>query len=308
MQSTTKFYLKFVGRNLRLLAVVAFALPAWAQTNSSLSSATSAINRLIVNSNAETVGVAAYDLQTKRTLLINEKISLHAASTMKVPVMMELFRQAAIKQINLDAPIIVKNEFASIVDGSSYQLSQSDDSDDLMYKQLGQPMTVRALMERMIVRSSNLATNILIEKANAANVMKLMKQLGANDIQVRRGVEDNKAFRAGLNNTTTAYDLMVLLRTIAERKFLKARACDEMTAILLKQEFNEGIPAGVPKGIKVAHKTGSITKIYHDAAIVYPPQRKPYVIVVLTRGLEDQKRAHQLVAAISQMVYEALQP
>jgi beta-lactamase class A len=265
------------------------------------------LETLIANSGAETVGVAVYDLETRQTLGLNDKVSLHAASTMKVPVMMELFRQAAAKQINLDAGIIVKNEFASIVDGSPYQLNASDDSDNLMYQKLNQPMTIRALIERMIVRSSNLATNILIEKAGAENTMKLMRRLGANDIQVRRGVEDNKAFRAGLNNTTTAYDLMILLRAIAEKKVANARACQEMVAILQKQEFNEGIPAGVPAGTKVAHKTGSITKIYHDAGIVYLPKRKPYVIVVLTRGFADEKRAHQLVAEISQQVYQFIQ-
>lgn len=294
-------------RTLLLLLVFILAVPVWAQPSEPLSAVKPALEKLIAESRAETVSVAVYDLQTRQSLLIRERENLHAASTMKVPVMMELFRQAAKKQINLDATITVKNEFASIVDGSPYQLQQSDDSDDWMYQQIGQPMTIRALIERMIVRSSNLATNLLIEKAGAKNVMQLMRELGAHDIQVRRGVEDNKAFRAGLNNTTTAYDLTRLLRAIAAKKFLPARACEEMTAILLKQEFNEGVPANLPPGVKVAHKTGSITKIYHDAAIVYPPKRKPYVIVVLTRGLEDEKRAHQLVAVLSRMVYDALQ-
>jgi len=283
------------------------ALCAVAADAQSLAQLKPKLETLIAASGAETVGVAVYDLESKQTLLINNKISLHAASTMKVPVMMELFRQAAAKQINLDAMITVKNEFASIVDGSPYQLNASDDSDDLIYQKIGQPMTIRALIERMIVRSSNLATNILIEKAGAKNTMKLMHKLGANDIQVRRGVEDNKAFRAGLNNTTTAYDLMILLRAIAEKKVANARACEEMLAILEKQEFNEGIPAGLPANTRVAHKTGSITKIYHDAGIVYVPNRKPYVIVVLTRGFAEEKRAHQVVAEISRRVYEALQ-
>ncbi len=285
-----------------------FLLTCFIATNAqSLSQLKPKLEALITASGAETVGVAVYDLQTKQMLGINDKVSLHAASTMKVPVMMELFRQAAAKQINLDATIPVKNEFASIVDGSSYQLNASDDSDNLMYQKLGQPMTIRALIERMIVRSSNLATNILIEKAGAENTMKLMRSLGANEIQVRRGVEDNKAFRAGLNNTTTADDLMILLRAIAEKKVADARACNEMLAILQKQEFNEGIPAGLPSGTKVAHKTGSITKIYHDAGIVYLPKRKPYVIVVLTRGFAEEKRAHQLVAEISRQVYQSIQ-
>ena len=152
------------------------------------------IETLIKNSHAETVAVAVYDLNSKQQFLLNEKVSLHAASTMKLPVMMELFRAA--KSLKFDEQIIIKNSFASIVDGSAHQLNPDDDSDGELYKKIGQPVSIRELILRMITRSSNLATNILIERAGAENVMKLMKKLGANDIQVRRGVEDNKAFRA----------------------------------------------------------------------------------------------------------------
>ena len=260
------------------------------------------IESLIKNSHAETVAVAVYDLNSKQQFLLNERMNFHAASTMKLPVMMELFR--ATKHLNFNEPIIVKNSFSSLVDGSEYQLSPDDDSDAELYQKIGQPVPMRELIQRMITRSSNLATNILIEQAKAENVMKLMKTLGANDIQVRRGVEDNKAFRAGLNNTTTAYDLMLLLKIIAEKKLMKAAACDTMISILSNQEFNEGIPAGISKGVKISHKTGSITKIYHDAAIVFPPKRKPYIIVILTRGFEKETEAHHVVAEISKLIWE----
>ena len=289
-----------------LLAVCLFPLLIKAQTTNSFAAAKLQIEKIIATSGAETVGVAVYDTRHKQTLFINEKINFHAASTMKLPVMMELFQQAAQKKINLADSLTIKNNFFSIIDSSAYQLNKDDDSDVVLYQKIGQTISIRALIERMITRSSNLATNLLIEKAGAENVMALMKKLGANNMQVRRGVEDNKAFRAGLNNTTTAEDLMILLRTIAENKFLSTRARAEMIAILSRQEFNEGIPAGLPANTKVAHKTGSITKINHDAGIVYLPHRQPYVIVVLTRGLEDEKRAHQLIADISQTVYQTI--
>jgi beta-lactamase class A len=289
-----------------LLCLLVVTLSVAAQPKSSLAQARPDIERLIAASGAETAGVAVHDLHSGQTLFVNERASLHAASTMKVPVMMELFRQAARGRINLDAALTVKNSFSSIVDGSPYRLSRDDDSDAELYDRVGEAMSLRELIRRMIVRSSNLATNLLIEKAGAANVEKLMRRLGARDLRVRRGVEDTKAFRAGLNNTTTAYDLMLLFRALAAKKFLTARACDEMLGILAAQEFNEGVPAGVPPGVRVAHKTGSITQIYHDAAVVYPPARGPYVIVVLTRGLADESRSHRLVADISRRVYRAL--
>ena len=262
------------------------------------------INQLVRESGAETVGVAYADLATGKEVLINPDVHFHAASTMKVPVMMEIFRQAAAGKISLDQRIPVKNDFASIVDGSHYSLTPDSDSDQSLYTKIGQSETIRDLIRLMITVSSNLATNILIERVNAERVMELMHSIGANDIRVLRGVEDGKAFQKGLNNTTTARDLMIILRRIAERRAVSAKASDEMVKVMLAQKFNEGIPAGLPPNVKVSHKTGSITKINHDAAIVYPSGRKPYVLVVLTRGIEDEKRAHSLIADISRVVYE----
>ena len=262
------------------------------------------INQLVRESGAETVGVAYADLATGKEILINPDVHFHAASTMKVPVMMEIFRQAAAGKISLDQRIPVKNDFASIVDGSHYSLTPDSDSDQSLYTKIGQSETIRDLIRLMITVSSNLATNILIERVNAERVMELMHTIGANDIRVLRGVEDGKAFQKGLNNTTTARDLMIILRRIAERRAVSGKASDEMVKVMLAQKFNEGIPAGLPPNVKVSHKTGSITKINHDAAIVYPPGRKPYVLVVLTRGIEDEKRAHSLIADISRVVYE----
>ncbi len=271
-----------------------------------LAEAKSEIEKLIVASKAEIAGVAVYDAQTKQTLLVNERASLHAASTMKLPVMMEIFRLADRKKLGLGDPVEIKNKFYSALDGSEYRLSKSDDSDEEIYNRIGQTMAVIELVDRMITWSSNLATNLLIERVKAENVNALMRELGANDIQVLRGVEDSKAFQAGKNNTTTAYDLMLLLRLIAENKFLNKRACEKMVEILSSQRFNEGIPAGLPTAARVAHKTGDITGHNHDAAIVYLPGRKPYVIVVLTKGIAEHKRSSRLIADISRAVYQSL--
>ncbi|MEK6410771.1 MAG: serine hydrolase [Acidobacteriota bacterium] len=263
------------------------------------------VEELIRASGAETVAVAYYDLATGDELLINPDATFHAASTMKVPVMMEIFRQAAAGKLSLDRRIAIKNSFASIVDGSHYPLKPEDDSDQSLYTRVGQTATIRELIRLMITVSSNLATNLLMERVTPERVMDLMHTIGANNIRVLRGVEDGKAFEKGLNNTTTARDLMIILRRIAERRAVSAKASDEMIKIMLDQKFNEGIPAGLPPGARVSHKTGSITKVNHDAAIVYPPGRKPYVLVVLERGIEDEKLAHKLIADISRVVYEA---
>jgi len=262
------------------------------------------IDELIRSSGAETVAVAYHDLDTGRELLINPDVSFHAASTMKVPVMMEVYRQAAARKLKLDQRIPIKNDFASLADGSHYSLSGESDSEQSLYKRIGQPQTIRELVRLMITVSSNLATNLLMERVTPERVMELMRTIGADNMHVLRGVEDGKAFQKGLNNTTTARDLMIIMQLIAERRAVSAKASDEMIKIMLDQKFNEGIPAGLPKDARVSHKTGSITRINHDAAIVYGKGRKPYVLVVLTRGIEDEKRAHRLIADISRVIYE----
>ena len=262
------------------------------------------VRALIRDSGAEDIGVAFHDLETGDEVLIQADITFHAASTMKVPVMMEVFRQADEKKLSLDDRIAVKKEFASIVDGKPFLLQVEDDSETSLYRRLGERLTIRELVRLMITESSNVATNILVERVTAARTTEFMGRLGAESVRVLRGVEDNSAYRRGQNNTLTARGLMQILRLLAERKVVSAKASEEMIAILRGQKFAEGIPAGLPAGVTVAHKTGSFGQVYHDAAIVEPPRGKPYVLVVLTRGIKEPARAHKLVAEVSRAVYQ----
>jgi beta-lactamase class A len=223
---------------------------------------------------------------------------------MKVPVMMELFRQADEGGFSLDQPVLLVNEFRSIADGSPFTVSADDDSDSSLYSKIGTRVPVRELLQRMITRSSNLATNQLIAMVGAESVTGLIRKLGAERMTVLRGVEDGKAFERKMNNVATARDLAILLKAIKNADPAIGTHSQDMLDILLAQEFNEKIPAGLPPGTKVAHKTGEITAHSHDAAIIYPANRKPYVLVVLTRRIPDGKVASSLIADISRMVYE----
>ena len=261
------------------------------------------IQKLIDASGAE-VAVVMRAVDGKDEVLIEPDKPFHAASTMKVPVMIELFRQEDAGRLRLDDPLPIKNEFHSIVDGSVYQLSVGDDSDAEVYKAVGRTMTLRALNEAMITVSSNFAANLLIEKLGAENIRKTVTALGADGMVVLRGVEDQKAFDKGMNNATTARALAVLMQKLAAGKAVSAKADAEMIAILKRQKFNDAIPAGLPAATAVAHKTGTITRIHHDAAVVYGP--RPYVLVVLVRGIQDQKISAALMASISREVWNAL--
>jgi len=251
------------------------------------------------------VGLVLLPLDGRAAVMIEPDKAFHAASTMKVPVMIELFRQAEAGQLRLEDPLPIVNEFHSIVDGSIYHLDVGDDSDAEVYKAVGKTMTLRELCEAMITVSSNLAANLLIERLGVENIRTTVARLGATGMDVRRGVEDQKAFDQGLNNTTTARGLAVLLQKLANGQAVSARADGEMVAILKRQKFNDAIPAGVPEGTPIAHKTGTITKIHHDAAIVYGP--RPYVLVLLVRGIQEQKESAALMAVISKEVWNALE-
>jgi beta-lactamase class A len=182
-------------------------------------------------------------------------------------------------------------------------LAATEDSDGETYKALGKKLSYRQLVEASITVSSNLATNILIEHLGARNIQATADTMGASGMEVLRGVEDQKAFDAGKNNTTDALGLLTLFEAIGKGKAVSAKSSLEMLEILMRQKFNDGIPAGLPAGTVVAHKTGTITRIHHDAGIVYAV--RPYVLVILTRGILDQKVSAKLMADITSAIARA---
>jgi beta-lactamase class A len=277
------------------------SLPTEAQ-DTRLIPATQQIENRIAESHAE-VAVAFRTLDAKSEYFFHADDSFHAASTMKIPVMIELFHQVREGKLHFDDPLVIRNEFHSMADGSVYKLDPADDSETNLYKAEGQTRTLRQLCDLMITVSSNLATNLMIEKLGVENIRATVHSLDADGMHVLRGVEDNKAFDKGLNNTTTAHALLQLLTAIARGEAVDADSSRQMVEILQQQKFNEGIPSGLPQGTRVAHKTGDITKIHHDAAIVYAP--KPFVLVILVRGLEPEKENYKLMGDLTRILYQA---
>lgn len=263
------------------------------------------VDRILEKNRGETIAVAFYDLRDGRSLLRNERQVFHAASMMKVPVMLEIFEAVTRGALRLDQPVRVRNQFTSLYDGSIFELDAKDDSDNEMYTFIGRDVPLEVLVRHMIVRSSNLATNNVIELVGSRQVMSLMQRIGANDIRVLRGVEDQKAFDHGMNNTTTAYDLLLIFRALGEHKIISAEASEKMISILAGQEFNAGIPAGVPRGTRVAHKTGDITRVAHDGGLVFRPDGSSYALVVMTRGFKNRKAADKVIAQISRAIWRA---
>ncbi|MFZ1806743.1 MAG: serine hydrolase [Cyclobacteriaceae bacterium] len=248
--------------------------------------------------------IAFKDLTTGETILINEKEVFHAASTMKTPVMIEVYKQVAEGKLSLSDSIEVINEFKSIVDSTLYSLDSKEDSEFELYNQVGTKKLLGDIVYDMIIASSNLATNIVIELVDAKKVTQTMRNLGAPDILVLRGVEDQKAYEAGLSNTTTAYDLMVIFEKLANGEAVSPEADQQMIDILLNQKFNEIIPAQLPKDVKVAHKTGFITGVQHDSALIILPDGRKYVLVTLSKNLKDETAGVAAMANASKLMYD----
>jgi beta-lactamase class A len=253
----------------------------------------------------EQLGISFYDAETTIQWSYNADHYFHAASTMKLAVLLGVFREVERGELTLDAPVHVRNRFTSIVNQEPFMLDLGRDADPNVYGHLGKTLTVRELAYWMITLSSNLATNLLIDVIGIQTIQKALDELEIDGVRILRGVEDQAAFEAGLNNEVTANGLLKLLRVIAEGKAYSKEASDEMLKIMLDQQYRSGIPAGLPKAARVAHKTGNISTVHHDAGIVYLDDRKPYVLVILTQFAADTGRG-TAVAEVSRDIYNAL--
>lgn len=289
---------------MRLRALAVFLLPAGLTgCRPTMPDTPALIHQRIAASGAQ-VGLYYRHLGRPDSLLHDPDLRMHAASTMKVPVMIQVYRDADAGKFALDDRIPVVNEFPSLIDGSPFSVSPADDSDTTLYGRVGAEATIRALVELMITVSSNLATNILVQLVGPERVTATLRELGADSIEVLRGVEDGKAYDAGVSNTTTARDLGLVAAAIAEDRAASPAACREMEAVMTRQQFNDAIPAGVPVDAKVAHKTGEITRIHHDFGIVTAGDGTRYVLAVMVRGLESKDSSAALMADLSRIVYE----
>jgi beta-lactamase class A len=253
----------------------------------------------------EALGIAFYDCETTLQWSYNADAPFHAASTMKLAVLLAVFRQITRGELTADAPVHVRNKFTSIVERRPYTLDVSRDADPELYAHLGRTMTVDELAYQMITASSNFATNLLVDVVGVTVIQRALHELGIEGIKVIRGVEDQAAFEAGLNNEVTANGLLKVLRLISDHKAYSPQASERMLEILLDQRYKSGIPAGLPEATRVAHKTGNISTVHHDAGIVYLEGRKPYVLVILSQFDAAPSRS-TAVAEVSRDIFECL--
>ena len=262
------------------------------------------ILRIGEDARASAVAVAVYDFEHHTTWSINPARWFHAASTIKVPVLLGVYDAIEQHRFGPISRVHVRNRFISVVDGRPYRVPRSSDANAEVQAAIGRMLTVHELAEYMIVTSSNLATNLLLDLVGIEAARASLARLHVSGIDLRRGVEDESAWEAGINNRVTAAGLCETLRLVEEGKAISADASKAMLDILHQQRFRSGIPAGLPEDARVAHKTGEISTVAHDAGIVYLDGRDAYVVVILTEWAPDVNARQETIARISRAVYE----
>jgi beta-lactamase class A len=263
------------------------------------------VERLSAESKARAIAVAVHDFESGLRFSLRSDRWFHAASTIKVAVLLAVFRAADEGRLRLDDSLHVRNRFTSAADGSPFHLNPDSDAMPELYQLVGRTAKISTLAEGMIAASSNLATNLLLDFVGVEYARKVLRDAQVDGVKLRRGVEDYAAHERGLNNEVTADGLVSLLSAL-RGDFLSNESKEQAIRILLEQRFNSMIPAGLPPHAAVAHKTGEISIACHDIGIVYLPEREPYIAVILTEFESEGNGRRAIVAAISEAIYRSI--
>ena len=262
------------------------------------------IDEICEESLLKAIGVDVHDHEDGREFSHNGNRWFHAASTMKAAVLLALFKAAESGQVRLEDRLHVRNRFRSIADRSIFNISRDRDADSAVHRRVGRSMKLIELAHPMITRSSNLATNLLLDHLTPSYVEQVLASAGVTEMKIVRGVEDNAAFEQGLNNQATARGLVQVFGLLRDSKFFSDASRKQMLQIFREQEFNSMIPALLPSTTEVAHKTGEISTCTHDAGLVLLPGRHPYAVAILTEHAPDAEAPQKAVAKVSRAVYE----
>ena len=265
-----------------------------------------AFAELQAKAGATAMGVSIVDMETGDEFHYHADRWFHAASTIKVAILVGVFGAIFRGELLPQSRVHVRNRFLSAFDGSPYRVRLDRDANPDVHREIGRTLRVSELADAMITTSSNLATNLLLDLVGLDVLQRTIEGFGLDGIDLRRGVEDEKAFEHGINNRVTARGLASLLRLIGEERTFNSALSRQMLDVLHAQQFKSGIPAGLPRGARVAHKTGEISTIAHDAALVYLPERRPYALVVLTEWEPSTGGRSATIAAASYLAYSAL--
>lgn len=257
---------------------------------------------------ASEIAVAFFDWETSTSWSLRAERWFHAASTIKLAILLALVDAIAEGRFEWESSLHVRNRFASRVDAEPYRIARDRDADSQVHAEIGKLMRVSALAERMIVASSNLATNLLLDLLGVRETREALERLGLGGIDVVRGVEDIRAHEAGIDNRVTADGLLALLRSLQEARGVSADGAKQMIDVLSRQELQSATRLGLPESVRakarVANKTGEISNAAHDAGLIFLPDRKPFALVVLSEWPQGNGARQAALGQVVSAVYQ----
>jgi beta-lactamase class A len=259
---------------------------------------------------AGSLGVSVFDYLSGLSWSFNGDRWFHAASVIKLAILVAVYEASEQGRFSMGNRLHVRNRFLSIADGRPFRVDSTRDADAEVHAALGRTLQVRKLARRMIVTSSNLATNLLVNLVGLDAARESIERLGIEGVDLRREVEDERAYEQGIFNRMTPDGAVGILRAIVAAKGISPESSDEMTNILLDQEFGGTIAPGLPDTIRaaarVAHKTGEISTVTHDVGAVFMPGRPPYIVAIFVESNGDLKGRQEAGAAASTAVWECV--
>jgi beta-lactamase class A len=252
--------------------------------------------------------VAVHDFALRSDWDVDGGRWFHAASTIKVAILAAVASAVADGRFLLASRLAVRNRFLSAADGLPFRIAAARDANGTVHAHIGRTMRVEELALHMIATSSNLATNLLLDLVGVPYAREVLQRLGVDGVDLRRGVEDERAYEAGITNRVTARGLVQLFRAIHEDRLGSPQGMQWMLHILHQQQFADGIPAGLPDSVRaqatVANKTGEISNMSHDSGLVFLPDETVYAVAVLTETPDGVAPSRQTVARLARVAYE----
>ncbi len=249
-----------------------------------------AVDKAVENLGGGILSVGFKELSGGKTYFHNETHIFPAASIVKVPIMLEYFHQ--IESNGLNPCEIIELQEKDIVGGAGI----------LMELHRGLPLTLRDLVRMMIVISDNTASNMMLDRLGMDEINAFSKSIGLDDTVIgRKFMIDPEAKFS--KNFTSVRDMVLLYEKLYRGEILNKANTEEAIGILSRQQYREKIPLHLPPKLKVAHKTGEITGVRHDCAIILY-ESKPYTLCVLTEELPDVVKGDRLIAELSLDIFK----
>ncbi|MGH7756257.1 MAG: serine hydrolase [Vulcanimicrobiaceae bacterium] len=239
------------------------------------------------------IALEVEDLATGLAIGVNERTSMPAASTIKIPVMVEVFKQMELGSIGLNSRVHLEAR------------DRDYGSGDICDARTGTAFSVRTLLDKMIDESDNTAANMLIRLVGRTHVNRTMRDLGLRQTELR---SDIRTASNGIRYTlrTSASDMVRLLARMAQNRLVDSWSSREMLAILANQQINTLLPVPLPHDVTIAHKTGSLHDTLNDVGIV-EQEGEPYVIAVMTTNLRSLWSGRDFIRHVSLLAYDSLE-